>query len=352
MKVRAITYFIKPRKWEVDHIERGLDSAQHALERLARKANEYAEVWTLRLALPPVPPQFDVMELAKLNVGNGYLLSALHLDSHDPRIDYVPKLLNEHDMYASIRVRDREGAKKAAKTVIDLSKKDHSAPTRLGILLGKRITTPYFPLASTGNREGFAVSMLYVEETVRDLGFMMKLARRMKELGTVLKAESDNLGISFLGFDLSLSPWMESSVGELVEKVSGVKMPHAGTLEAISRINAYIKDLALNVGVGMVGFNELMLPVGEDFLLKERVSEGALGLRDLGYFSAVCVAGVDMVPVEMGWAEGFLDKYIMDLLEIRASKRRAMGIRILPVHAKVYKWVNFDGFGKIPVARY
>lgn len=352
MKVRAITYFIKPRKWEVDHIERSLDDAQHMLERLARKANEYAEVWTLRLALPPVPPRFDMMELAKLNVGNDYLLSALHLDSHDPRIFHIPRMLNEHDIYASIRVRDREGAKKAAKIIISLSKKDYSAPTRLAILLGKRITTPYFPLASTGNREGFAISMLYVEETLRDLGFMMKLARRIKELGMVLKRESDNLGISFLGFDLSLSPWMESSVGGLVEKVSGVKIPNAGTLEAISRINAYIKDLALNVGVGMVGFNELMLPVGEDSLLKERVGEGALGLRDLGYFSAVCVAGVDMVPVEMKWAEGFLDKYVMDLLEIRASKRRAMGIRILPVKAKAYTWVDFGKFGKIPVARY
>lgn len=352
MKLRSLTYFVKPRRWNVEAIRREIEKAEEILTELGRKTSEFMQVWTLRIAMPPVPRHVNPEELLDVAPDGNFLYAALHFDADDPRIAELPRLLLGSNVYGSIKVKDREEVKIAARTVLEISALDHEAPTRLAILFGRRKSTPYFPAASTGTQEGVAVALLYVNEAERDMGSGIRLPKRLSDLGRFFEVETEKLGTRFLGFDLSLSPWMDESTARLVERVSGVRLPMPGTLEAVSRINEYIRTLGLLAGVKLVGFNELMLPVGEDDLLKERVLSGEVYLEDLARLASVCVAGVDMVAVERSWAEKWLKGYLVDLFEISNIKRRLMGARILPVNAKAGSVVDFSKFGKIPVARH
>ena len=351
MRTRSITYFIKPRKWEIDYIKEKIENAYDTLERIAAVVNEFAEVWTLRIAMPPVPPYFDMEELASVKIREGFMYAPIHLDAKDERIKAVPEILLNYNVYGSIRIKDYDDVERAVDVLLRLSERDYQAATRLAFVLGKRLATPYFPLAATGTKEGFAISLLYVREAIKDLGSAIRLPYRIREMGREVEKVGRKLRVEFLGFDLSLSPWMEESVGELVEKVAGVKIPDPGTLHAISRINQYIRDLLLVSGVKVTGFNELMMPVGEDVVLKERVREGVLNLRDLSRLASVCVAGVDMVAVNYNWAKEWLSSFVVDLLDVHKVKRRVMGIRVLPVKKRKGE-VRFDRFGDIPIANY
>lgn len=351
LKVRALTYFVKPRRWSEEILRRGIEKAEGILSELERKVNEFIEVWTLRIAMPPSPQRIELEQLLDVAPDKKFLYAALHLDANDPRLAKLPELLAKSNAYGSIKVKRRDDVGAAVRAILELSAMDYEACTRLAVIFGKRESTPYFPAASTCTQEGVAVALLYVNEADRDMGSGIWLPRRLGELGRFLEAEVERLGSKFLGFDLSLSPWMSESTAGLVEKVSRVKLPLPGTLEAISRINEYIRDLGLFSGVRTIGFNELMLPVGEDDVLKERVLSGEVQLEDLARFASVCVAGVDMVAVERGWAEKWLNGYMLDLFEVSRVKRRTMGVRILPVRAEAGSTVEFKRFGKIPVAR-
>lgn len=352
MKVRSLTYFVKPRRWSIETIRHGIEKAEEVLTELGKRTSEFMQVWTLRIAMPPVPKHVDPGQLLDVAPDENFLYAALHLDADDPRVMELPQLLIGSNVFGSIKVKDRNEVKAAVQTILELSAMDYKASTRLAVLFRRRYSTPYFPVASTGTQEGVAAALLYVDEAERDMGSGIRLPKRLGNLGRFFEAEAEKLGTKFLGFDLSLSPWMNESTARLVERVSGVRLPMPGTLEAVSRINEYIRTLGLLAGVRLVGFNELMLPVGEDDLLKERVLSGEVYLEDLARLASVCVAGVDMVAVERDWAEEWLRGYLLDLFEISGVKRKLMGARILPVKARAGSLVDFDTFGKIPVARY
>ncbi len=225
--------------------------------------------------------------------------------------------------------------------------------TRLAFGLGGLVETAYFP-ATRSAGEGVSLSLLHVGDLVEAAreGSWGSVASRIRE--SVAEAEgfgrvvAEAVGGAFRGVDPSISPWMEESVAELVETLSGSEFGGPGTYEAIWRLNSELAGLGGRHAV--CGFSEVMLPVAEDNRLKELVADGRLRLRDLVGLSMVCAAGVDMVAIPLAQGRDVL-RAVADILSAAAAKGRPFGLRLILAEGRPGDWVELDRFGSVPIAR-
>jgi uncharacterized protein (UPF0210 family) len=150
------------------------------------------------------------------------------------------------------------------------------------------------------------------------------------------------------GADYSLSPWMENSTAEVIERVGNCLMGELNCLSIIKRVNDTISVIAERFGG--LGFNEIMLPLAEDNILKQRVREGILGLKEMVYYTTSCLAGLDMVPIKTNDDE--LEKLIVVLSDISNMKKRPMGVRLIPLPKEFEgKEIKLGMFGSVPIPR-
>jgi len=97
------------------------------------------------------------------------------------------------------------------------------------------------------------------------------------------------------------------------------------------------------------GFNEVMLPVGEDSTLKRLVLEDRITLSTLVSLISVCVVGLDMVALPLSTDPKILAKVLRDIAAIVSSKGRTAGIRIILVDGRPGDEVELGQFGKVPI---
>ncbi|MCD6105872.1 MAG: DUF711 family protein, partial [Thermoplasmata archaeon] len=122
--------------------------------------------------------------------------------------------------------------------------------------------------------------------------------------------------------------------------------PSPGIMYVIWRINEAVWDGMDDMSIG---YNELMLPLAEDNVLKERGREG-LRATDLLRMTAACVAGLDMVVLPGDIDAGILKGLILDQYAIREVKGRPMGTRLIVYPgASVGDVVPLGIFGDVPV---
>lgn len=260
-------------------------------------------------------------------------------------------------VYASVLLTSPswEEAKQVSEFVHSIASDDPEAATRVGVnVFGERwFLTPYYPLASAvPGRNIVSVALTYpglLLEAFRRSGIKgvsdairFAASEALRFASEVVRAGGYELG----GVDLSVSPWMEESSLALVEAVSGVRMPRPGFTSGVRAVNQAIEETSR--GLKVVGFNEVMLPVGEDSKLKARASEGEVTARYLAMLSGVCVAGLDMVavPASINDVAGL----ILDVASYSAAKRRPLGVRVIPVEAaEPGDKVALGRFGEVPV---
>ncbi|MEM2302285.1 MAG: DUF711 family protein, partial [Sulfolobales archaeon] len=227
--------------------------------------------------------------------------------------------------------------------------------TRIALIYGSRILTPYFPASASITEEtSFTVALRYAvdfEDLVVKKGDIESLGKLLEGLEEILSGASMDTGVKYAGIDLSLSPWMEESVASIVERSSGTEIPMPGTMAAIRRINEIIASLSGRVKSS--GYNELMLPVEEDNVLKERARQGRIALKDLIAFSTICVAGVDMVvlPREHVLSGRILRNIIQDLLAITEAKGKPVGMRLILASGSPGDAVDLGRFGYASIMR-
>lgn len=209
----------------------------------------------------------------------------------------------------------------------------------VSLLLGGVVyNSPYFPSSIT-DRRGLSVALLYPD----DLKSREDVPKVLKEGEAAGMHAAASLGLPFLGVDASLSPWGHQSVARAIERLYGVKVGEWGTHEAIRGLN----DEITKAPISKTGFNEVMLPLAEDEGLKALVWEGLLTLEKLVSYSAVCVPGLDMVPLYIShW--GRLKRLLADLSALAAYKGRPIGIRVFPVDGDEFE---VEGFGRTPAFR-
>ncbi|MGQ9479391.1 MAG: DUF711 family protein [Thermoproteota archaeon] len=310
-------------------------------------------VWSTRAALPPIgkdeSPMKRVFQLSDLDVLD--YLSIGHIEDTHPSLEEVAEVA-ENGFFISINLSDISNVGRVLKVLRKTCENDSSNGGRVSVNIRESILTPYFPAAcNLTGEEGLALSLLYPSLLRNKLlsqfeDILAEVYASTEKIGLRL---SNELGVKYQGVDLSLSPWMDESVAEIIEFASGVKMPLPGTFSMIREINRLIDSAAKKAKVSVTGYNEVMLSVAEDDLLKERVANGDVKLRDLVHLTAACVAGVDMVVLPDEVSDSFLKNVFKDLFEIRMVKNRTIGIRILFAPADSGKTLKLKLFGETPV---
>lgn len=345
--LRALTFFIPIDSYTDPgwrDISEYIDWSSHIIKEFPLKP------WTVRYVLPEIDlgTKYRVIysflkEFFSI-VGEEYPVSGLAVREGSSLIKDILKLLDRYPrLYSNILVD--AGDVKGIIDFIYLSRGySPDIYTRLSLTMMEWVKSPYFPsTVNRGNDYGFTLSFRYCDLMDRYLdGDRRPLHRFFRGVEEAL-AEYGSL---FLGIDYSLSPWMDESVGGIIERHFNIKVGEPGTFSGIHFINNVIKRIYRRFTMPYIGFNEVMLPIGEDNILKERVREGVLRLSTLIGLSSVCVAGLDMAPLRRG--KGLLYRVIKDVYTMSIVKGRPLGLRIIPVDNGVEE-VDLDRFGVVPV---
>lgn len=224
---------------------------------------------------------------------------------------------------------------------------------KLSFSIGGPIITPYFPSASASKDVMILASMLYVNDLLNAVKngksiseVILQCSNRVREFMTEV---ASYLKIDSMGLDISISPWMEESVVDLIEAFSSVKFGGIGTLSSIFRINELIMKIASSEDF-YVGYNELMLPYAEDSKLMLLGGEGLISAYDLLHLSSVCVAGFDMVVLPKMNRE-LVNLFFMDIYSILKSKGKPCGVRLILSDNVYGDIVNLGFIGSAPVIK-
>ncbi len=208
---------------------------------------------------------------------------------------------------------------------------DYPSQTRISLTLKGPIMTPYFPSgACLREKPGIMVALLYPNFLMGNIRLGIPLEKAILQaynlVSTPLSRCIKEINIPFYGIDLSISPWMEESVIPLLDiyrKSRGVSEP---SYFSILSVNEILRNVASKIK--SIGFNEVMLPLAEDNELKRLVQHDLLRVRDFIALSALCVAGVDMIPLPRSDLD-VIRGIIADMLSIAMIKPRPMGIRLI-----------------------
>ncbi len=346
--IRSLTIHVKP----VGSVKDFKDLVYEKLDVIKKLVRELGlNVWSYRIVLPPELPSEYQLRLTQELCRDDVLLASYHIDASEVKPEDIISVLTSCERsYITIRLPTTDLIDSITNLYSKLIKSiDINDFTRLGISIPDYIVTPYFPLATTYD-EGISVALRYVDlfyTYVR--GDEEPLIKYILNTSKLVSGLAGRVGMKFLGIDYSLSPWLSESVVSIIEYLSGIKFAYPGSGYAVKKLNELIGNVSNTLGISNVGFNEVMLPVAEDDLLKERVAEGSVTLRDLTYLCSYCLVGVDMVVLKDD--VGLIKGVVKDVLTSSIIKGRVIGVRLIPVNASEGSEVLLKRFGKVPVVK-
>lgn len=147
--------------------------------------------------------------------------------------------------------------------------------------------------------------------------------------------------IKFRGMDCSMAPYPEDarSIGAAFEKLGVPRIGLHGSMAAASLIT----DAMDRAEYLRVGFNGLMMPVLEDSVLAKRAADGALTVKDLLMYSAVCGAGLDTIPLPGDVTPEQVTALLLDISVLSLRLNKPLTARLMPIPGKkAGDPVNFD----------
>lgn len=328
MKIRALAVLGDPGSWDPARLRDAMEEWASELSDAARAVSRRMEVWSLRISLPGLPGDDPaIVERVASAAPEGVLVSVGHT-----RRPEVLEAAASRGLYAYMPLEGPEDASRAASAIASISRRNPEDATRVAVSAGGSLVhSPYLPMSSAvPGKKLMAASILYPSEVdPRSLDPSVESAFR--------RAEAAAPGIPF---DYSLSPWMEESVAELLQRLSGSPVGRPGSMHAVAELNDAIRRHA---GRGAIGFNEVMLPVEEDSRMKAMAREGSLRAYDLLRMASVCVAGVDMVVVSAGPDE--VRAFLLDACALALSARKPLGVRLIPVEDPPGTSIDLGRFG-------
>ncbi len=348
--IRSLTIHVKRLGNNYPDFRDALHGKVDVIKGLARDLG--LNIWSYRVALPPDLESGAQLKLCEVLCRGDLLLASYHVDADLVSAEEVRSALAScGQCYVTIRLSNASSIPRVVELYSKLFKSlEPDDFTRIGISMPDYVETPYFPLA-TSYDDGLTVALRYVDLFKEYLkGREEGLLGFVGGVGEGVRALASKVGLKFLGIDYSISPWESESAVELVEELSGVRFARPGSGWAVKELNKLITSVSNAAGIRRVGFNEVMLPVAEDDLLKERVAEGSTTLRDLTYLSNYCLVGVDMVVLREDL--NVIKGVIKDVFTASTIKGRAIGVRLIPVGLHEGSYVNFKRFGKVPVISY
>ena len=201
--------------------------------------------------------------------------------------------------------------------------------------------TPFFPVAYAGAAASLAVGLetpRLLQQVFSGGGDPLDASQRLRTLldekflpVQSLAAEIAEHGRRvYLGIDTSPAPGRDSSIGAALEALTGQPFGSASTLQACAAVTAAIKS----VSVKTCGYSGLMLPILEDPVLADRVTEGRIKISDLLLYSTVCGTGLDVVPLAGDCRAADLARVIGDVATLAVRLKKPLSARLFPVPGK------------------
>ncbi len=337
-------------------IMRSLDLLEKFSSELVKRGYQ---IWSRRISFPIAKDNiFRVCDYIHSNYEllSRYFIAAFIIDPRESNIpsgiDLFACMINLKNTFSTILVAEDYIDKVLGFMKQFYSTEQYDVYTRFAGVVGEWVMTPYFPSSpSLVGEDTMTIALRYID--LFDKGFSggggyRELINWLRELDSSAREIAESIGLGYGGIDASLSPWMEESVAELVEKYSGETIDSPGVAYTIYRMNRFIDEIISVSGIRRIGFNEVMLPVEEDNLLKKRVAEGRLTLTKLLRLTPYCIVGVDMIVVPR--RRFSLDKFILDLLTVYRIKRKPLGFRVIPVDKEPGSVIDLGRFGSAVVA--
>lgn len=354
MKIRALTALI-----DIDTLKGDLASFTSKLVECVREASRRfgIEIWTTRLAVTPQPVS-KVAEICNFLDGEvdekiDYINVPLKMPHNiDPKIIYEV-LSNHRRVFTCLAGGINELNSFGELLKVTLENSNYEIFVKFSFSSGSYIVTPYFPSATAiKGKIGISAALLYIDDLIRainrsrDVGGIIHKYHR-KAMG-ILDYISMEMNIENFGVDLSLSPWMNESIANLIEKIINNEFNSPKTHYAIFKINKLLDEISSKVKT--VGFNEVMLPYAEDSRLMKLGANGKLTAYDLLSYASICVAGFD-VPVLPKMNDKTLKSLLLDIYSILASKNKSSGMRLILTNDHWGEIVDLGFLGKAPVMK-
>lgn len=201
--------------------------------------------------------------------------------------------------------------------------------------------TPFFPVAWHQGADSFAIGVESASVVERafaqaadaaDAGNRLtaSLSEHLQPIEALASKLASDAQRSYLGIDTSPAPGLDRSIGGAIEALTRAPFGAAGTLVACSVVTAAIKA----VSVRTCGYSGLMLPVLEDRVLAQRVTEGRCTVRDLLLYSSVCGTGLDVTPIPGDSPVDSIAGLLRDVAALSARLRKPLSARLFVVPGK------------------
>ncbi len=362
MKIRSITSFFDPKLEEIDAQLQPLSQFSREL-RKAIEAQGF-EVETTRLAATPFANWLTCEHAARirtlqklddliLTCGWDYLSVGPASPDNLESYEMIPHFLaaTQHVFYGGILSDQRavypSAVQACAEVIYQAStiSPDGFANLRFAALANVPPHAPFFPAAyhAAGEPPAFSLAMECADEAVKAFSkaeslqearslFLASLESAADCLAPICEKIAQKHKVVFKGFDFSPAPFPEDwcSLGQAIELLGLQRIGGAGSLAAA----AFIAD-ALDSGRWQhVGFNGLMLAVMEDSVLARRAGEGALSIKDLLLYSAVCGTGLDTIPLPGDTPVEELSAILLDLASLATRLGKPLTGRLMPIPGK------------------
>ena len=357
MRIRSITHFIHPR-WPINELilQKAGIFARHAKD--AYESAGYT-VQTIRMATPSFTSYLPEENYAKA-------VTQIEVSAHGEGFDYVslgpaipgkiatyhaiPNMLaNSGNVFFSGHMTTPGGeislpAIRACAEVIH-----HNAPLEENGFANLRFSAlanvppfgPFFPAAySNGKKPGFALAIEGADLVVKAFSEANSLAQARGNMIHAIESHAQKLeavaehlvgmySVDFKGSDFSMAPFplKEISLGNAMEQLGLSAVGPFGSLSAA----AFLTDTIDRAKFKRTGFNGLMLPFLEDNMLAQRGAEGALGVKDLLLYSAVCGTGLDTIPLPGDTSVEALQAVLLDVATLSLRLNKPLTARLMPI---------------------
>lgn len=359
MKIRSITVFCEPGC----PVNRLLLQQVGIFASHARKLFEEAgcEVQSLRLATPPFG-QFmapidlpDAVQSCAIEAhADGFEYISLGPAGVDPaEWAVIPAALGRSGrvfLSGSLTTKNGEldlvNAARCAETIVALSKiePDGFANLRFCALANVPACTPFFPAAYAQQEQpAFALALQSADLAIACFKHATSLqgarqslidsvnlnASRLESVGKKLEKM---YGYQFKGLDFTLAPHPDqaASIGSALEALGLPAFGPHGSLFASTFLTSSLQQAQYR----KVGFNGLMLPVLEDGTLAQRAAEGSLSVTELLMFSAVCGAGLDVIPLPGDTTPEEIYPILLDIGALALRLNKPLTARLMPIPGK------------------
>ncbi len=361
MNIRSITVFCAPG-WPPDE-----SVLQRAGEFSSRARGAYTaagyEVQTVRLALPPfpawlpagadIPAAARALEEAASALGFEYLSLGPALPDAPWSYACLPEVVAATGRTFVSGVMASAGAgisleavRACAETIHALAPQQENGFANLyfAALANVPAGAPFLPAAyHDGSGMAFALALEAADLAVEAFAQADSLAEARRALLEAMHAHAAALtaaaasltsrsAVRFGGLDYSLAPYpeMSRSLGAALESLGVPAVGLHGSLAAA----AFLAEAIDRAEFPRAGFSGLMLPVLEDAALAARAAEGALSVKDMLLYSAVCGTGLDTVPLPGETDAAQLAAVLLDVAALSTRLGKPLTARLMPMPGK------------------